>query len=167
VNIKQDTVDTQFRDFVKNTSPLLHRKAYTMVGNWATAEDLVQSTLANTYVAWRRGGGFDNAEHYTRRVLHNVNASWWRRRSSHEQPCDAMPEPREFADDHTEESARRDLMWRCLQKLPKRQRDVVVLRYYEDLSEADSARILGVSRGTIKSQCSRALASLRGFLAAA
>ncbi|MFD0556005.1 RNA polymerase sigma-70 factor (sigma-E family) [Stackebrandtia endophytica] len=161
----QESIEIQFREFVAARSGALLRAAYLLTGNWATAEDLVQSALTKTYLAWRRIGAIDSVEAYARRVLYNTNASWWRRRSSSERPTDIIPEPR-AAPDHTEQTLQRDLMWRYILGLPKRQRAVLVLRFYEDLSEADSANILGVSPGTIKSQTSRALGNLRAKMAA-
>ncbi|GAA4904638.1 RNA polymerase sigma-70 factor (sigma-E family) [Stackebrandtia albiflava] len=162
----EDSVEDQFREFVAARSAALHRAAYLLTGNWATAEDLVQTALTKTYLAWRRIGHIDSVEAYARRVLYNANASWWRRRSSGERPIDVIPEPRTAQADGGDDVAQRDLMWRYLMALPRRQRAVLVLRFYEDLSEAESARILGVSTGTIKSQTSRALANLRARLAA-
>lgn len=147
-------------------SSALHRAAYLLTGNWATAEDLVQTALTKTYLAWKRIGEIESVEAYARRVLYTTNASWWRRRSSRERPTDVIPEPQQAHNDSSEESARRDVMWRYILTLPKRQRAVLVLRFYEDLSEADTADILGVSTGTVKSQSSRALGNLRRKLAA-
>lgn len=157
---KHENIDVEFREFVAARSGALHRAAYLLTGNWATAEDLVQTALTKTYLAWKRIGAIDSVEAYTRRVLYNTNASWWRRRSSSERPTDTFPDA-STGRDPMEASIERDLIWRYVRELPKRQRAVLVLRYYEDLSEADSARILGVSAGTIKSQTSRALNNLR------
>ncbi|MGH8794338.1 MAG: SigE family RNA polymerase sigma factor [Stackebrandtia sp.] len=156
-----ESVDVQFREFVAARSAALHRAAYLLTGNWATAEDLVQTALTKTYLAWKRHGEIGSVEAYARRVLYTTNASWWRRRSSGEKPTETIPELTPAPGDTAEDTVRRDLMWRYVLTLPKRQRAVLVLRFYEDLSEADAAHILGVSAGTIKSQCSRALSNLR------
>lgn len=163
---KKTSIDEQFREFVTARSGVLHRAAYLMTGNWATAEDLVQTALTKTYLAWRRIGEIDSVEAYARRVLYTTNASWWRRRSSHERPLDVIPEPRDGHHDHTEQSDRRQVLWRYVLQLPRRQRAVLVLRYYEDYSEADIAAVLGVSTGTVKSQSSRAMRGLRRRMAA-
>lgn len=164
VTRKHESIDAEFREFVAARSAALHRAAYLLTGNWATAEDLVQTALTKTYLAWKRIGTIESVEAYTRRVLYNTNASWWRLRSSSERPTDTFPEL--SGPDRAEESLHRDLMWQYVRELPKRQRAVLVLRYYEDLSEADSAKVLGVSTGTIKSQASRALGNLRSRMAA-
>jgi RNA polymerase sigma-70 factor (sigma-E family) len=154
-----DHIETQFRDFVSARSAALMRTAYLLAGDWATAEDLLQTALTKTYVAWRRLGEIEAAEPYARRVLINTATSWWRRRWNGERPTAVLPE-RAYID-RFDEHLERDALWRHVQTLPARQRAVLVLRFYEDLSEAETARLLGVSVGTVKSQCSRALVSLR------
>jgi len=123
----------------------------------------LQTALTKTYVAWRRLGAIEAAEPYARRVLINTATSWWRRRWHGERPTAVLPE-RSYPD-RVDERAERDALWRHVQALPTRQRAVLVLRFYEDLSEMQTARLLGVSVGTVKSQCSRALAALRRKLA--
>jgi RNA polymerase sigma-70 factor (sigma-E family) len=157
------TIDVQFREFVAARSAALLRTAYLLAGDWATAEDLLQTALTKTYVAWRRLGQIEAAEPYARRVLINTATSWWRRRWHGERPTAVLPE--RSCPDRVDESAERDALWRYVQSLPSRQRAVLVLRFYEDLSELETARLLGVSVGTVKSQCSRALAALRRKLA--
>jgi RNA polymerase sigma-70 factor, ECF subfamily len=160
---ESDTIDVQFREFVAARSAALLRTAYLLAGDWATAEDLLQTSLTKTYIAWRRLGQIEAAEPYARRVLINTATSWWRRRWHGERPTAVLPE--RSIPDRVDERAERDAMWRHVQALPSRQRAVLVLRFYEDLSEMDTARLLGVSVGTVKSQCSRALAVLRRKLA--
>jgi RNA polymerase sigma-70 factor, ECF subfamily len=157
------TIDVQFREFVAARSAAMLRTAYLLAGDWATAEDLLQTALTKTYVAWRRLGEIEAAEPYARRVLINTATSWWRRRWHGERPTAVLPE--RSCPDRVDESAERDALWRYVQSLPSRQRAVLVLRFYEDLSEQETARLLGVSVGTVKSQCSRALAALRRKLA--
>jgi RNA polymerase sigma-70 factor, ECF subfamily len=157
------TIDVQFRDFVAARSAALLRTAYLLAGDWATAEDLLQTALTKTYVAWRRLGEIEAAEPYARRVLINTATSWWRRRWHGERPTAVLPE--RACPDRVDERAERDALWRHVQALPTRQRAVLVLRFYEDLPEMETARLLGVSVGTVKSQCSRALAALRRKLA--
>jgi RNA polymerase sigma-70 factor (sigma-E family) len=159
-----DTRETQFRDFVSARSAALLRIAYLVSGDADLAEDLLQTTLARTYLAWRRLDGLDSLEAYSRRVLLNTATSWWRRRWRGERPTLDVPE--RPVSDQTEHVAERDAVWRLLRTLPARQRAVLVLRYYEDLSEAQIAAQLGLSPGTVKSHASRALAALRTQLAA-
>lgn len=157
-------IDREFREFVTGRSPALLRTAYLLGGDWATAEDLLQVALTKTYLAWLRLGTIEAVEPYARRVLVNTATSWWRRRWHGERPTDVLPDMP--ASDGLDERLERDRLWRHVVTLPARQRAVLVLRFYEDQSEAETARLLGVSVGTVKSQCARALASLRARLAA-
>jgi len=152
-------VEEDFREFVAARSGALLRTAYLLAGDWATAEDLLQIALTKTYLAWKRLGRIDAVEPYTRKVLVNTATSWWRRRWHGERPTEILPET--AITDGLDERLERDALWRQVRDLPARQRAVLVLRFYEDQSEAETARLLGVSVGTVKSQCSRALASLR------
>jgi RNA polymerase sigma-70 factor (ECF subfamily) len=152
-------VEEDFRDFVAARSGALLRTAYLLAGDWATAEDLLQIALTKTYLAWKRLGRIESIEPYTRKVLVNTATSWWRRRWHGERPTEVLPET--AIADGLDERLERDALWRQVRDLPARQRAVLVLRFYEDQSEAETARLLGVSVGTVKSQCSRALASLR------
>ena len=127
--------------------------------DWASAEDLLQTALTRTYLAWRRLGHIEAVEPYARRVLVNSATSWWRRRWHGERPTEVLPEG--VTGDGLDGWIERDLLWRQVLTLPARQRAVLVLRFYEDLSEVDTASLLGVTVGTVKSQCSRALATLR------
>jgi RNA polymerase sigma-70 factor (sigma-E family) len=156
--------EEDFREFVALRSKALLRTAYLLAGDWATAEDLLQIALTKTFLAWKRLGHIEAVEPYARRVLVNTTTSWWRRRWHGERPTEVLPEG--AAADQLEESLERDAMWRHVRNLPNRQRAVLVLRYYEDQSEAETARLLGVSVGTVKSQTSRALSTLRDKLTA-
>ena len=149
-----------FRAYVAARSPALLRTAYLLTGSRADAEDLLQTTLAKTYLAWDRIHERDAVDGYVRRVMVNTQTSWWRRRKVAEYATDVLPE-RGAERDATEDHALHDALWSALATLPKRQRATVVLRYYEDLSEAETAHVLGVSVGTVKSTTSRALAKLR------
>jgi RNA polymerase sigma-70 factor (sigma-E family) len=152
-------MEDEFREFVAARSGALLRTAYLLAGDWATAEDLLQTALTKTYLAWKRLGGIEAVEPYARRVLVNTATSWWRRRWHGERPTEQLPE-RPGPDRHAE-ALDRDVMWRQVRALPARQRAVLVLRFYEDLSEAQIADLLEISPGTVKSQTSRALATLR------
>ncbi|MGK5672551.1 SigE family RNA polymerase sigma factor [Micromonospora sp. URMC 106] len=155
----RDPLEEEFRDFVAARSGALLRTAYLLSGDWATAEDLLQTALTKTYLAWKRLGGIEAIEPYARRVMVNTSTSWWRRRWHGERPTETLPE--RAAVDEIEQQLDRDLLWRHLSALPARQRAVLVLRYYEDLSEAQTAALLNISPGTVKSQTSRALGTLR------
>lgn len=158
-----DGIDADFRQFVAARSASLLRTAFLLVGDWAHAEDMLQSSLTKTYLAWRRLGQIEAVDAYARRVLVNTATSWWRRRWHGEKPTAVLPERAQ--PDHADERAEREAMWRQVRTLPARQRAVLVLRFYEDLTEAETARVLGVSVGTVKSQCARALSTLRERLA--
>ena len=149
-----------FREYVAGRSPALLRTAYLLTGSRADAEDLLQTALAKTYLAWPRINDRGALDGYVRRVMVNTQTSWWRRKKIDEYPSETLPE-RRAARDATEDLVLHDALWNALAELPKRQRAMVVLRYYEDLSEPETADVLGVSVGTVKSTTSRALAKLR------
>ena len=148
-----------FRDFVVGRSPAYLRTAYLLTGDWGHAEDLLQTVLAKVYRAWGRLRDHDNLDAYVRRVLVNTQTSWWRRAWKAEQPTGSLPDMP--GPDVVSASDDRDRLRRALLDLPPRQRAVVVLRHYEDLAEAEVARLLGCSVGTVKSQSARGLAKLR------
>ncbi|EWT02029.1 RNA polymerase subunit sigma-70 [Intrasporangium oryzae NRRL B-24470] len=152
-----------FEVFVAARSTSLLRTAYLLTHDRALAEDLVQTALAKAWFAWGRIEG--QPEAYVRRIMVNTYSSWWRRRWNGEQPTAELPESRRDGRhrDHAEAAQvdDRTTLWGALGRLPKRQRAVVVLRYYEDFSEAETAELMGCSVGTVKSQASRALAKLR------
>jgi len=156
-------MEDEFREFVAARSAALLRTAFLLAGDWATAEDLLQTALTKTYLAWKRLGEIEAVEPYARRVLVNTATSWWRRRWHGERPTEVLPE--RAAPDRLDEQLDRDVLWRHVKALPARQRAVLVLRFYEDLSEAQTASLLGISVGTVKSQTSRALGTLRQRLA--
>jgi RNA polymerase sigma-70 factor (sigma-E family) len=147
-----------FEAFVAGRSPALLRTAYLLTGNRTDAEDLLQTALAKTYLAWGRIREHEAVDAYVRRVLVTTQTSFWRRRRP-EALYDEVPE--QAGRDHHADSDLHDALWTALARLSRKQRAAVVLRYYEDLSEAETARVLGVSVGTVKSTTSRALALLR------
>ncbi len=149
-----------FREYVVARSPALLRTAYLLTGSKADAEDLLQTALAKTYLAWGRIREREAVDAYVRRVMVNTQTSFWRRRKVDERPTADLPD-RGGGRDLTADLDLHDALWTALARLPKRQRAAVVLRYYEDLSEAETAAVLGVSVGTVKSTTSRALAKLR------
>ena len=88
----KDSLEEQFREFVAARSAALLRTAYLLTGDWATAEDLLQTALTKTYLAWKRLGGIEAVEPYARRVMVNTSTSWWRRRWHGERPTEVLPE---------------------------------------------------------------------------
>ncbi|MBW5484723.1 SigE family RNA polymerase sigma factor [Streptomyces bambusae] len=151
-----------FSAYVRTRGTTLMRTARSLTANPCDAEDLLQTALAKTYVAWDRIQDQRALDGYVRRALVNTRTSQWRKRRVDEFTCGEMPEPEPLAtSDAAEDQALRDAMWRAVTRLPERQRAMVVLRYYEDLTEAQTAELLGVSVGTVKSAVSRALGKLR------
>ncbi len=145
-----------FEVFVATRSPALLRTAYLLTGgNPHDAEDLVQSALVRAVPAWSRIRG--NPEPYVRRIMVNENVSRWRRHRGREVLTDSPPDQAGSPDSGSDEVELR----RALAALAPRQRAVVVLRYYEDLTERETADLLGISVGTVKSQARDALARLR------
>jgi len=152
-----------FAEFAAARSGALHRAAYLMVGDVGLAQDLVQEALTKTYVAWPRLRDPANAEAYTRKAITTTAITWFRRKSWYgERPADALPE--RSGAGHADAVAVRTTLMGALAQLPPRQRAVVVLRYYEDLTEAQTAAVLGCAVGTVKSQGSAALGKLRDLM---
>lgn len=149
-------MEATFEEWVGARTPALMRAAYLLTGDWQRAEDLLQTALMRCYGRWSR---IDDHEAYVRRTLYVTYAGWRRRRWTGEVPG-PLPEQAGPNDDARDADARTDVL-RLLASLPPRQRAVVVLRYYEDLSEADVAALLGVTAGTVKSTAAKALARLR------
>jgi RNA polymerase sigma-70 factor (sigma-E family) len=148
----------QFGAFVHARSAALLRTGYLLTRDWGLAEDLLQTALAKARLAWGRIHG--DPDPYVRRILVTTATSGWRRRWRGELPTAALPET-PTASTAVQDMAERDEMWQALGRLTARQRAVVVLRYYEDLTEQQTAQVLGCSLGTVKSQTSKALARLR------
>lgn len=158
-----NTREADFVEYVEARQQALVRFAYLLCSNHHTAEDLVQTALAKTYLTWDRLRDRGAVDAYVRRIIVNENTSMWRRAwKRNERSTDQLPDSGSHDPDH----ASRDAMWRVIQTLPTKQRAAVVLRYYEDLSEADTAAILGCSVGNVKSQTSRAIAAMRVAVAA-
>ncbi len=142
-----------FDSFVLTRSHALLRTAYFLVQDEGRAEDLLQTALTKAWFAWRR---IEDPEAYVRRIMVTTSASWWRRRWTAETPSEKLPESAGRADQADDQD-----LWLAIGRLPARQRAVVVLRYLEDRTEAETADLLGCTVGTVKSQCSKALAKLR------
>ncbi|MEZ0579473.1 SigE family RNA polymerase sigma factor [Nocardioides sp. MH1] len=151
-----DTADGTFDGFVAARGDALWRSAWLLTSDRQLAEDLVQTALAKSWRSWERVGP-EGFEPYVRRVMFTTYVSWWRRKWRGERPTEVLPEAGVSAPDT---DTRNDLV-SALAGLPKGQRAIVVLRYFEDLTEAQTADALGISQGTVKSQCSRALTALR------
>ena len=151
--------DDEFRAFMADAQPGLLRFGHVLTGSRHEAEELVQQALVKTYVRWDRLTA-EQPVAYVRRVMVTTYTSWWRVRRR-EAP---MPDGYDIPAAATQEFSDRDAVMRFLLTLPARQRAVVVLRYYCDQSETEIASTLGCSVGTVKSQASRALNTLRGRL---
>lgn len=159
---RRDPAD--FAEFVAARSAALHRTAYLMVGDRQLSQDLLQEALTKTYVAWPRLRDPSRAEAYTRKAITTTAISWYRRRSWGERPSDTVPDQSRAS--HDDDVTTREVLWRALQQLPPRQRAAIVLRYYEDLTEAQTAHVMGCAVGTVKSQVSAGLRKLRDHLGA-
>jgi RNA polymerase sigma-70 factor (sigma-E family) len=149
-----------FAEFAHARSAALHRAAYLMVGDAQLAQDLVQEALTKTYVAWPRLRDTGKAEAYTRKAITTTAISWFRRKGwDNERPAERLPEGATAG--HDDRVVDHATVWEALQQLPPRQRAALVLRYYEDQTEAQTAEAMGCAVGTVKSQVSAALATLR------
>ena len=151
--------DPDFRDYVRARRCALLRTAYVLTGNMADAEDLVQSALAKTYLAWDRIADRGALDGYVRRAIVNTHISWWRRRRLQEYPTDELPD--QAVADHATTSDLQETLRQAIDRLPQRMRAAIMLRYYDDMTEAEVAEVLGVSLGTVKSTVARAVAKLR------
>ncbi len=143
-----------FDEFVRARLPQLLRFGHALTGSPHAGADLVQDALERTMLAWSRIDSKDDPEGYVRRIMVNRNVSIWRR-YRRERLMDEVPE-RQLPD-----RTRDDSLWAAIKQLPTKQRAIIVLRYYEDLTEAQIAATMGCSAGTVKSQASRAMAKLR------
>jgi RNA polymerase sigma-70 factor (sigma-E family) len=157
-----DAHDRAYADFVRERSHALLRSAFLLTGDQHLAEDLVQEALARTHRAWSRLEKPGNAEAYARKVMYHAQVSFWRRPKVAEAlPGDSLERHAGSTDDPAEDTVRRVALRRALLVLSPKQRAVIVLRYFEDHTEAEAAQMLGVSVSTVKTQCSRALERLR------
>jgi RNA polymerase sigma-70 factor (sigma-E family) len=152
--------DAEFTDYLAARQPSLLRTAYLLTGDRHQAEDVLQTSLAKLYLAWDKVHDRNAVDAYVRRIMVNENNSLWRRGwKKREYAADDLPEGDPHHDAY--DDGTNDELWAVVQSLPPKARAVVVLRYYEQMSEAETADALGISVGTVKSQCSRALAALR------
>ena len=154
--------DTEFRDFVRSRGTPLHQSAYLLCGDWHLAHDVVQDTFVKAYRHWNRVRHADNPDAYVRGILLNEIRGRWRRRDRTVPVANFPDEP--TVQDMSDDVARRAGLFQALLTLPLRQRATIVLRYLEGLSERETAALLGCSEGTVKSQSSRGLTTLKDFL---
>ncbi|MER7562957.1 SigE family RNA polymerase sigma factor [Streptomyces sp. NPDC048523] len=162
--------DEEFQSFVIGRWPRLMRTAFLLTGEQHAAEDLVQSTLERAYVAWRRVGSADDPEAYVRRVMINAHARKHRRKlREFLARGDDFGLVREVADtgDRIAQADDRGALLTALAQLPPRQREAVVLRYWEDLTETQTAEAMGCSVGSVKSNAAKGIAKLRAIPALA
>lgn len=154
---------TAFAEFAAARSGALHRAAYLLVGDVGLAQDLVQEALTKTYVAWPRLRHPSAAEAYTRKAITTTAITWFRKKSwNNERATGTVPEA--SAEGHADALLTRQHLLGALAELPPRQRAVIVLRYYDDLTERQTAEALGCAVGTVKSQASAGLRRLRELL---
>ncbi|MBF9130722.1 SigE family RNA polymerase sigma factor [Plantactinospora sp. S1510] len=151
-----------YEEFADSRLPALLRYAVMLTGDPHLAQDLVQETMVRVQLNWRRVVRADVPERYVRRMLTNQyldwqRGSWVRRVLLRADPDEAVV----VRVDHAEATVDRDQVWTWLARLPRRQRAALVLRYYEDLPDAEIAEVLGCAVGTVRSAISRALATLR------
>ncbi len=154
----RDADEESFEEFVHGRSQALLRTAYLLTGDWGHAEDLLQVVLTSTYRHWRRVAS-NAPEAYVRRGLVNEHINRWRRRKFTERPLESAPPL--VARDDVSRVDHHDEVWRALQVVSPTQRAVLVLRYYEGLSEAEIAAVLTCAPGSVKAHASRGLAVLR------
>jgi RNA polymerase sigma-70 factor (sigma-E family) len=156
---RTDADNAAYSEFVAARSAALFRTAYLVVGDHQLAQDLLQESLVKTFVSWPRLRDVSKAEAYTRRIVVTTAISWRRRRSFHERPVERLPDA--GVSDEADAVATHDVLWTQLHTLPPPQCAAIVLRYYEDLTEAQTADVMGCSIGTVKSRVSTGLRRLR------
>ena len=148
-----------FDAYVAARSPALRRLAVLLTGDDGHAEDAVQSALLAAWRRWDRISRLENVDAYVRTILVNTVRTAGRKRSREVVSGDA---PDTATRDRADAIVDRDPLWRALRRLPPKQRAVLVLRFYEDLTEAQTAHVLGCHVGTVKRYTARALDTLRG-----
>jgi RNA polymerase sigma-70 factor (sigma-E family) len=163
-HLAMDAREADYAHFVRTRTHALLRAAFLLTGDQHLAEDLVQEALARTHRAWLRLEKSENAEAYARKVMYHAQVSFWRRPRVSEVPAGEFATDPAGADDPAETAVQRLTLRRALLALSAKQRAVIVLRYFEDHTEAEAARVLGVSVSTVKTQTGRALERLRTLL---
>jgi len=157
--VRRDAEVEEFAEFVASSQARMVRIGELLTGDRGRAEDLAQHGFAQAFAAWHRIRGGD-PEAYVRRCVVNANTDWWRRRYWREQPTAVLPERPDRSDDIAA-AADREIVLRALSRLTMRERIVLVLRFYLDLSEQQIAAELKIAPGTVKSAAARGLAKLR------
>jgi RNA polymerase sigma-70 factor (sigma-E family) len=153
-----------FREFVTARMRPMLRTAHLLSGDWHQAEDVVSTAIVKLYGAWARVRRADNPEAYARQVVVRTWLDERRRPWRREHPTEQLPDDRSHGDSAADDVARRADLRRLLAELPARQRAVLVLRFYEDLSVEQTAEILGCSQGAVKTLTSRSLDRIRALL---
>jgi len=148
-----------FEEFVAARADALMRYAYVLTGDPHDAADLLQESLVRVRAAWPRVADKREPEGYVRTTMARLHISVWRSRR-HERLM-AVPPERAYEDAALDRAGGDEGLWRALAGLPRKQRAVLVLRYYESLSDQEISEVLGIARGTVRSQASRALEKLR------
>ncbi|MDQ7905003.1 SigE family RNA polymerase sigma factor [Phytohabitans sp. ZYX-F-186] len=152
-----------FQEFVRARLMSLSRVAYLLAGDHNAAEDLVQSTLMKVALRWHQVREAADPDAYVRRILYNERISAWRRRGRGAEVLTDTPPERPSTVDEAEAVARRLMLRRALARLTARQRATIVLRFFEDLSPAEAAEVLGCSVNAVKSQTHHAVGRLRAL----
>jgi RNA polymerase sigma-70 factor (sigma-E family) len=158
--VTSDAEADGFAEFVVSRERALQRTAWLLTGDWALAQDLVQTALVRSWPRWERIRRRDNPEIYVRKVMVNTWLTWTRRRWRGEQACAHVPDNAAPGDLATE-TAIRVAVRQALATLTQRQRAVLVMRIFDDMSEADVGQALNLAVGTVKSTTAQALAKLR------
>jgi RNA polymerase sigma-70 factor (sigma-E family) len=158
--------EREFRDFVALRSKSLLHTAYLLTGNWEQGRDLLQTALANTARRWSKLRDREQPDAYVRRALYHAYVDrsrrlGWGRETLTAEPPDGAPSVVGAGADHADTVAQRQDLVAALRRLPKRQRAIVVLRYFEDRPDAEIADLLGITAGTVRSQTHKALTALR------
>ncbi len=160
VRSRSERRDAEFTEYLAARQAALLRTAYLVCGDRHQAEDVLQTALAKLYLSWDKVRDRGAVDAYVRRIIVNETTSSWRRPwHRRERATDVLPETATHHDTYDDGGSA--ALWDVVRSLPPQARAVVVLRYYEQLSEAETAETLGVSKGTVKSQSSRAMALLR------
>ncbi|MEV7614525.1 SigE family RNA polymerase sigma factor [Streptomyces sp. NPDC089799] len=166
---RKQVLDEEFQGFVTSRWPRLMRTAYLLTGEQHAAEDLLQSSMEKVYASWRKVSQADDPDAYVRRVLANTHARKFRRRLREDLAPPGVDDPSVTLADRPEKGDRiaqaedRAALMRGLAELPLRQRQAVVLRYWEDLSETQAAAAMGCSVGAVKSNAAKGIAKLRAI----
>ena len=156
-----DLPDDGFDQFMAERWPRLVRSAYLLTSDRHDAEDLAQAVLTKVFSSWHRVRRAEDVDAYVHRIMINCNSNRFRRRRVAEHPVPIVPDHLRTTADHAGEWDQRSTFMTALAQLPPRQRAVIVLRYYEDMTEAQTSHVMGCSIGTVKSQTWKALARLR------